>query len=757
MRLKKLFSFGLIATLLFSQSAFAWRAFGGGFKEQVSAADIETDTSNFNGLLSSTDDNVQDALDTLDNILSTLSATYARLDMSNTTFDPEANSTRRFVWDFTDSAWLSVSGPVISFLDNIVSGSGGLSPGNPRTFIDAIGGIHTISYIKISGSFSGTGTSFRLGDPFVQNTQPYMLGIRSDISDAAFQLNCSNFDGTSTAGYIFLGGRFTSQATIAINHDGRIYWSAGHTPTANTLPSADANFDTYIGRVGGLVYISPSLSVDVDLTVGAGGGGGTLTVADGVVASSASTAISQFGEAPPATITSFTTAGDRLGVVKSNTATSGAVRAGNFVSYWAGTSAASSGSSVANAGFAGTSGATQNLTSTSQGGGLKVYRGVVDINDAITVTQGSVLTGGLRLDTTATITDFSFINSEGVVNGSVSSNINRYSDLWVRDGTASNGTFSTRIGIRIDQLTRAANNYAMFIGGTGLASGIYWNSTTTASKESIYSSASGLLTLTATTSIESLINGAVEVTLSANNLTFNSGSADPVIDWTTDGILDVTTGTWKLSGGGTTRSPLNITASAAPSSPNAGDVWHDKTQKAVQGQLAGVEQTVSTIIFTSTARASTSGTGESTIIGSGVGTTTLPANFFVAGKTIRVIVYGNFDSTGGSTATIKLKLGSTELTSVTTSSYVATAANFFMKHEFLITCRSTGASGTVFAQGYTLCPSSATTIIGAFNTETATTTIDTTASQVIDVVASAAGGGTGSIVHGDNTVIEVLN
>lgn len=62
--MKKAFAL-LLAGLLFVPSAYAWKPFGGGYKQQVTASDIEADNTNFNGNCTGAD-NVQECLDLLD-------------------------------------------------------------------------------------------------------------------------------------------------------------------------------------------------------------------------------------------------------------------------------------------------------------------------------------------------------------------------------------------------------------------------------------------------------------------------------------------------------------------------------------------------------------------------------------------------------------------------------------------------------------------------------------------------------------------
>lgn len=75
---------------------------------------------------------------------------------------------------------------------------------------------------------------------------------------------------------------------------------------------------------------------------------------------------------------------------------------------------------------------------------------------------------------------------------------------------------------------------------------------------------------------------------------------------------------------------------------------------------AGITQTLESVIFSQTAtRTITNTTTETSQFSTGVGTLTLPANFFKVGKTIRLMLRGYISTTGTPNATIRIKLGST--------------------------------------------------------------------------------------------------
>jgi len=196
---------------------------------------------------------------------------------------------------------------------------------------------------------------------------------------------------------------------------------------------------------------------------------------------------------------------------------------------------------------------------------------------------------------------------------------------------------------------------------------------------------------------------------------------------------------------------------------NEGSLWNDSTQKAIQIYEDGIEQTLSGVIFTATASATAAVAADTSIIGSGVGTVTLPANFFVAGKTVRIKAYGHMtDATMGGSVEVKLKLGATTLATSGAQSPGILVTDAGWEIEAVITCRTTGASGTVFAQGRMLINdnSSSSYLPFAFwMTNTGTDTIDTTASLAIGLTSNSADDGMEGFISvtSTNVTVEVLN
>ena len=202
----------------------------------------------------------------------------------------------------------------------------------------------------------------------------------------------------------------------------------------------------------------------------------------------------------------------------------------------------------------------------------------------------------------------------------------------------------------------------------------------------------------------------------------------------------------------------NLSLAAHAGYTSNGDVWYDSTQEALQAFVNGVEQTVSTALFTATASATVANTvTETSILGTGVGTKTLPTNFWIAGKTIRVVVKGHIASTGTPTLRIQCKLDAVSIVDTGAQTLVAITGTRGFEFECLITCRTTGAGGTVFGQGDFQYNSAVTTgnIIDA--PDTATVAVDTTGSDTLDVTATWGTASASNTITGTNVTIEVLN
>lgn len=139
-------------------------------------------------------------------------------------------------------------------------------------------------------------------------------------------------------------------------------------------------------------------------------------------------------------------------------------------------------------------------------------------------------------------------------------------------------------------------------------------------------------------------------------------------------------------------------------------------------------------IFTSTAAATVANTvTETTLAGTGVGTLTIPANWYKVGKTLKVFASGVYSNTGTPTIRIKLKHGATILVDTGAVTTTTGATNWQWTFEGYITCRTVGGTGTVILQGDFYINTSATAVARYAMTATATITIDTTVTNVLDL------------------------
>lgn len=104
---------------------------------------------------------------------------------------------------------------------------------------------------------------------------------------------------------------------------------------------------------------------------------------------------------------------------------------------------------------------------------------------------------------------------------------------------------------------------------------------------------------------------------------------------------------------------------------------------------------VSKILFASTSsKTVTNTTTQITLVGTGVGSMTIPANFFTAGRGVRFKLVGYCKSSANSDLILALNFGGVTLSTLTVSPWATTGgANQTFTVEGTITCRSTGSSG----------------------------------------------------------------
>lgn len=214
--------------------------------------------------------------------------------------------------------------------------------------------------------------------------------------------------------------------------------------------------------------------------------------------------------------------------------------------------------------------------------------------------------------------------------------------------------------------------------------------------------------------------------------------ATPVVQQSGTGDLGTILANLGLRAGGSYSLTSNsVVLSGASSWSIEGKTGTDSTQKTLATFEAGVKQTAVLNLFTQSADGVVQNTvSETSILGTGVGTKSLPANFFAVSKTTVIHVGGVYSTPIGTpSVTVKVKYGTTVLASKTTTSLLSGASGLEFNVDVIITNRSVGATGTVVVNGHV---EYATGVAGQSATDSLDNgglpvTIDTTAGNALDV------------------------
>lgn len=146
--------------------------------------------------------------------------------------------------------------------------------------------------------------------------------------------------------------------------------------------------------------------------------------------------------------------------------------------------------------------------------------------------------------------------------------------------------------------------------------------------------------------------------------------------------------------------PINLSPAAEPSTLTNGDVWIDDAHRKMS-QRGNLKIADRGTFFTQTAdvtvSVATNGTTDTTLVGSGVGTNTLPANYLKVGTTIKVTAAGDYTRASGTNGYLRLFLGAVQIgdSLLMFDSTAATAIGW--RAEWIFTVRSIGSGGTVVA------------------------------------------------------------
>lgn len=206
---------------------------------------------------------------------------------------------------------------------------------------------------------------------------------------------------------------------------------------------------------------------------------------------------------------------------------------------------------------------------------------------------------------------------------------------------------------------------------------------------------------------------------------------------------------------------LTLEPLATPTPVN-GSIWSDSSVNAFATRQAGLTENLSGTVFVGTADKTVSNTTtETTILPSGVGTNTIPANFLKPGKTIRLTIRGEFQLTDVVAPSINFRIrrNGTTLNGTGAKTLAANLAGQSWEIVVDIICRSTGAGGTVQLCGRLAYYLDFTTN-AAFMVDIGTgapVTFDTTIAQTIDASVQWGAASANNVLLCQQFNIEVLN
>src|SRR3990172_4542899 len=131
----------------------------------------------------------------------------------------------------------------------------------------------------------------------------------------------------------------------------------------------------------------------------------------------------------------------------------------------------------------------------------------------------------------------------------------------------------------------------------------------------------------------------------------------------------------------------------------------------------------------------TNTTTETSIIGTGAGSTTVGAQFFAQGSVSRYLILGRISTAVATPGTfrIRVKIGSVVVADTGDQSMTANITDGGFLAVAWSTCRTTGASGILMTQGTANMPSGLLSAAQWGMVNTTTQTIDTLTSQTFDI------------------------
>ena len=186
--------------------------------------------------------------------------------------------------------------------------------------------------------------------------------------------------------------------------------------------------------------------------------------------------------------------------------------------------------------------------------------------------------------------------------------------------------------------------------------------------------------------------------------------------------------------------------------------WNGSLEVPTKNAIRDKIETMPSVPFIQTANATVANTiTETTLIGTGIGTMTIPANVFTVGKTLRLTWRGILSDTGTPTLRIRVKIGSTTIGDTGALALAGVITNEEWSVNYIMTCRTTGVTGTIFGQGDFNFDNAASEGLTFGMPSTTTTTIDTTIPQLLSITAEWGTADPTDTITSTNGILEFLN
>lgn len=259
----------------------------------------------------------------------------------------------------------------------------------------------------------------------------------------------------------------------------------------------------------------------------------------------------------------------------------------------------------------------------------------------------------------------------------------------------------------------------------------------------------------------------LQPTDSATNYTVTFQALDQIVPVGTAALNQVLVGTGANGFGSSSNLTFDGTAlyanakanfgAVGNASPAAGDFWYDSTRKTFLMDVNGLPLVNTGVMYVQTASVTlANSTTETSLIGAGLGTLTLPANWATVGKTIRVRSHGYISDTATPSTTLKIKLGSVTLIT-STGTLPSGLSNAGVLFEFDLTFRSVGATGAVIGQGTSRITSGAfVSSLARALVMAAPATVDTTVPNTLDVTYQWGTASASNTITITNMTLEVI-